>query len=36
METGQAVRVVEYFSISSGQWQEDFRFRKGKLNIIFM
>lgn len=28
METGQAVRIVEYYSISRGQWQEDFRFRK--------
>jgi hypothetical protein len=36
METGQAVRIVEYFSISRGQWEEDFRFRKGKLNIKFM
>jgi hypothetical protein len=26
----------EYFSISRGQWEEDFRFRKGKLNIKFM
>lgn len=35
METGQAVRNVEYYSISSGQWQEDFRFRKGAdLDII--
>lgn len=34
METGQAVRAVEYFSVSRGQWQEDFRFRKGDVSNV--
>lgn len=33
METGQAVRIVEYFSLSRGQWQEDFRFRKEQGDV---
>lgn len=30
LETGQQVRVVEVFDTEKGEWEEDFRFRKGK------
>ena len=29
LETGQQVRVAEYFDTRTGLWEEDFNFRKG-------
>lgn len=30
LETGQQVRVVEYYDTATGEWEEDFRLRKGR------
>jgi hypothetical protein len=29
LESGQQIRSVEYFDTERGEWEEDFRFRKG-------
>lgn len=34
LETGQQVRVVEVFDTEKGEWEEDFRFRKGDVSNV--
>lgn len=36
LETGQQVRVVEVFDTEKGEWEEDFRFRKGTYIYAYM
>ncbi|XP_061165247.1 kelch-like protein 13 [Saccostrea echinata] len=34
LETGQQVRIVEVFDTEKGEWEEDFRFRKGDVSNV--
>ena len=36
LETGQQVRVAEYFDTRNGLWEEDFNFRKGHYLTLIL